>query len=173
MKLRFGAGGFTYIGWESVKRHGRTAERDASERIGLPREMAIRRCVHRCRLNEGASKGNEGYGSQKTRCDYRNADRGAASRTRPERSYTFGDQPWPRRADPWRRLGCILPHLMEPPALAAIVFRGISGITAMADHWRHAARADAVEDDAGYVAGWTISGLATLGTILAVWVFAI
>jgi hypothetical protein len=62
---------------------------------------------------------------------------------------------------------------MEPPALAAIVFRGISGITAMADHWRHAARADAVEDDAGYVAGWTISGLATLGTILAVWVFAI
>ena len=29
------------------------------------------------------------------------------------------------------------------------------------------------EDDMGYVAGWTISGLATLGTILAVWIFAV
>jgi hypothetical protein len=29
------------------------------------------------------------------------------------------------------------------------------------------------EDEAAYAAGWTISGLATLGTIIAVWVFAI
>jgi hypothetical protein len=29
------------------------------------------------------------------------------------------------------------------------------------------------EDDSGYFAGWTISGLATLGTILAVWIFAV
>jgi hypothetical protein len=29
------------------------------------------------------------------------------------------------------------------------------------------------EDDASYIAGWTISGLATLGTILAVWIFAV
>ncbi len=29
------------------------------------------------------------------------------------------------------------------------------------------------EDDAGYAVGWTISGLATLGTIIAVWMFAI
>lgn len=29
------------------------------------------------------------------------------------------------------------------------------------------------EDDAGYAAGWTISGLAMLGTIVAVWMFAI
>jgi hypothetical protein len=29
------------------------------------------------------------------------------------------------------------------------------------------------EDEMAYVAGWTISGLATLGTILAVWIFAI
>ena len=27
--------------------------------------------------------------------------------------------------------------------------------------------------DAAYAAGWTISGLATLGTIIAVWMFAI
>ena len=29
------------------------------------------------------------------------------------------------------------------------------------------------EDEAPYAAGWTIGGLATLGTIIAVWVFAI
>ena len=29
------------------------------------------------------------------------------------------------------------------------------------------------EDEASYAAGWTISGLATLGTIIAVWMFAI
>jgi hypothetical protein len=38
-------------------------------------------------------------------------------------------------------------------------------------------RADAMrsthEDEVAYAAGWTISGLATLGAILAVWVFAI
>jgi hypothetical protein len=39
-------------------------------------------------------------------------------------------------------------------------------------------RADAIrssthEEEVAYAAGWTISGLATLGAILAVWVFAI
>ena len=38
-------------------------------------------------------------------------------------------------------------------------------------------RTDAIqsthEDEVAYAAGWTISGLATLGAILAVWVFAI
>jgi hypothetical protein len=29
------------------------------------------------------------------------------------------------------------------------------------------------EDEMAYLAGWTISGLATLGTILAVWIFAV
>jgi hypothetical protein len=29
------------------------------------------------------------------------------------------------------------------------------------------------EEEATYFAGWTISGLATLGTILAVWIFAV
>jgi hypothetical protein len=29
------------------------------------------------------------------------------------------------------------------------------------------------EDEAAYAAGWTISGLATIGTIIAVWMFAI
>lgn len=32
---------------------------------------------------------------------------------------------------------------------------------------------DSREDDAAYAAGWTISGLATLGTIIAVWMFGI
>jgi hypothetical protein len=29
------------------------------------------------------------------------------------------------------------------------------------------------EEETAYTAGWTISGLATLGTIIAVWLFAI
>jgi hypothetical protein len=29
------------------------------------------------------------------------------------------------------------------------------------------------DDEISYATGWTISGLATLGTILAIWVFAI
>ncbi|HTO66579.1 MAG TPA: hypothetical protein VMM15_35625 [Bradyrhizobium sp.] len=44
----------------------------------------------------------------------------------------------------------------------------------MADLWaarRAPPRTD--EDELGYAAGWTISGLATLGTIIAVWIFAI
>jgi hypothetical protein len=45
-------------------------------------------------------------------------------------------------------------------------------------HWREGtAGTDAMrgtgEDAAAYMAGWTISGLATLGTILAVWIFAV
>jgi hypothetical protein len=48
----------------------------------------------------------------------------------------------------------------------------------MSDHWR--ASRDRfedmrgnVDDQAAYAAGWTISGLATLGAIVAVWIFAI
>jgi hypothetical protein len=45
-------------------------------------------------------------------------------------------------------------------------------------HWQDSmVRAHAMqetgEDEAAYAAGWTISGLATLGAILAVWVFGI
>ena len=46
----------------------------------------------------------------------------------------------------------------------------------MADQWIHPDRLvvrDTGEDDAAYAAGWTISGIATLATIVAVWVFAI
>jgi hypothetical protein len=48
----------------------------------------------------------------------------------------------------------------------------------MADHWQHATPgADAMrgtaKDEAAYAAGWTVLGLATLATILVVWVFAI
>jgi hypothetical protein len=32
---------------------------------------------------------------------------------------------------------------------------------------------DEADDQAAYAAGWTISGLATLGAIVAVWIFAI
>jgi hypothetical protein len=44
--------------------------------------------------------------------------------------------------------------------------------------WRHTMeRTDPVrtteEEEAAYAAGWTISGLATIGTIIVVWMFAI
>jgi lysyl-tRNA synthetase class I len=45
-------------------------------------------------------------------------------------------------------------------------------------HWRAAtARAEMMrgtgDDEAIYATGWTISGLATIGTIIAVWMFGI
>jgi hypothetical protein len=48
----------------------------------------------------------------------------------------------------------------------------------MSDHWpasteRFDITRGTSEDTAAYAAGWTVSGLATLATILAVWVFAI
>ena len=48
----------------------------------------------------------------------------------------------------------------------------------MSDHWRVTTdRLDIVgdsgEDEAAYATGWTISGLATLGVIVAVWMFGI
>jgi hypothetical protein len=66
---------------------------------------------------------------------------------------------------------------MEPAAGEAIVSPGDQEAI-MSDHWRVSTeRVDVMrgtgEDEAGYVAGWTISGVATLATILAVWVFAI
>jgi hypothetical protein len=59
-------------------------------------------------------------------------------------------------------------------APAGVVIRSIRE----AIMWRDSTpRADALrstgEDEAAYVAGWTISGLATLGAILAVWIFAV
>ena len=48
----------------------------------------------------------------------------------------------------------------------------------MADHWRVSRdrfedMRGNVDDQAAYAAGWTISGLATLGAIVVVWIFAI
>ena len=48
----------------------------------------------------------------------------------------------------------------------------------MRDLWpisteRVSAIQDISEDTAAYAAGWTVSGLATLATIVVVWVFAI
>ena len=48
----------------------------------------------------------------------------------------------------------------------------------MSDYWRASADGfDAMrgtdEDETLYAAGWTISGVATLGVIVAVWIFGI
>jgi hypothetical protein len=66
---------------------------------------------------------------------------------------------------------------MEPAAGTAIVLMN-NQEAVMSDHWRHSTEGiDSMrgtgEDAASYAAGWTVSGLATLATILAVWVFAI
>lgn len=41
------------------------------------------------------------------------------------------------------------------------------------NHWRDTMVDQPDNDDGFYVAGWTISGLAVLGTIVAVWVLGI
>lgn len=66
---------------------------------------------------------------------------------------------------------------MEPAAGVAIVLL-TDQEAGMSDHWRASTgRVDIMrgtgEDAAAYAAGWTVSGLATLATIVMVWVFAI
>jgi len=74
----------------------------------------------------------------------------------------------------------------EPPAAAAIIRRVFEPSAAGGDlstrgnpqeavmtHW-HDSMVDRPQTDGGvYVAGWTISGLAVLGTIVAVWILGI
>jgi hypothetical protein len=66
---------------------------------------------------------------------------------------------------------------MEPAASRAVMFLRCQEAI-MSYHWRATTdRFDVMrgtgEDEANYATGWTISGLATLGVIVAVWMFAI
>jgi hypothetical protein len=66
---------------------------------------------------------------------------------------------------------------MEPAASSAIMFLRCQEAI-MSDHWpattdRFDVMRGTAEDEAAYATGWTISGLATLGVIVAVWMFAI
>jgi hypothetical protein len=66
---------------------------------------------------------------------------------------------------------------MEPAASPAVILLRCQEAI-MSDHWRATTdRFDIMrgtgEDEAAYATGWTISGLATLGVIVAVWIFAI
>jgi hypothetical protein len=61
---------------------------------------------------------------------------------------------------------------LKPPPLAA-TYLPEQLQEAIMSHW-HDTMVDRPETDgAVYVTGWTISGLAVLGAIVAVWVFAI
>jgi hypothetical protein len=67
---------------------------------------------------------------------------------------------------------------VEPAGVQAIVLTKKHQEAIMTDHWpisieRVGAIQDTSEDTAAYAAGWTVSGLATLATILVVWMFAI
>jgi len=59
---------------------------------------------------------------------------------------------------------------MELAVLAAIVFKIQEVIM---PHWQDKMVEQPETDGAVYVTGWTVSGLAVLGAILAVWVFGI
>jgi len=65
---------------------------------------------------------------------------------------------------------------MEPAASAGVMVAG-RALRSGAMQWR-SATTDAdlmrgVEDEISYATGWTISGLATLGTIVAIWLLGI
>jgi hypothetical protein len=59
---------------------------------------------------------------------------------------------------------------MEPAGRATIVLKIQE---AAMTHWHDKMVEQPETDGAVYVTGWTISGLAVLGAILAVWVFGI
>ena len=59
----------------------------------------------------------------------------------------------------------------EPPAPAAIVLSWLQ--EAIMTHWQDDMVDRPETDVAVYATGWTISGLAVLGAILAVWVFGV
>jgi hypothetical protein len=67
---------------------------------------------------------------------------------------------------------------MEPASSAGVMVAG-RVLRSSAMQWRSAttdaddAMRGTGDDEIIYATGWTISGLATLGTILAIWVFAI
>jgi hypothetical protein len=66
---------------------------------------------------------------------------------------------------------------MEPATSVGVMVAG-RVLRSSAMQWRSATTdADAMrgtgDDEIIYATGWTISGLATLGTIVAIWVFAI
>jgi hypothetical protein len=61
---------------------------------------------------------------------------------------------------------------MEPPSSAAIVLRGNFQERVMSE-WHDTMVDRPEENEASYAAGWTISGLAVVGAILAVSIFAI
>jgi hypothetical protein len=66
---------------------------------------------------------------------------------------------------------------MEPATSAGVMVAG-RALRSSAMQWRSATTdADAMrgtgDNDVFYATGWTISGLATLGTIVAIWVFGI
>lgn len=60
---------------------------------------------------------------------------------------------------------------MEPRASAAIIFPAIQ--EAIMSQWRDTMVDRPETDDRAYMTGWTISGLAVLGAIVAVWILGI
>ena len=69
-----------------------------------------------------------------------------------------------------RRLGAAKGLNLEPLAATYVQRRYVGGCRA---YWRNTMVDRPETDGAVYVTGWTISGLAVLGAVVAVWVFGI
>ena len=64
--------------------------------------------------------------------------------------------------------------LFEPSGrLADLIYKGEKLPEAVMNHWRDTMVDRPEPDGAAYVAGWTVSGIAVIATIVAVWVLGI
>ena len=62
----------------------------------------------------------------------------------------------------------------EEPAGTRWIMLSVTTREAVMAHWREAVPTDIQHDDEmGYYGGWTISGLAVLATVAAVWVLGV
>ena len=63
---------------------------------------------------------------------------------------------------------------MEPPAIRCDYYLPRGNLSeGVMTHWHHTMVDRPETDDAVYVTGWTISGLAVLAAIVAVWILGI
>jgi hypothetical protein len=69
-----------------------------------------------------------------------------------------------------KHIFCHWPGVMEPAGSATIVLKIQEAVMT---HWHDKMVEQPETDGAVYVTGWTISGLAVIAAILAVWVFGV
>ncbi len=74
----------------------------------------------------------------------------------------------------WMRQNIEASDVPEEPAGPSQIISSVTTCEAAMSHWRATIPTDIQhEDEIGYYGGWTISGLAVLATVTAVWVFGV